>query len=208
MPRSHPECEHGVLVENWRRHRRVRTVTRAIVRARYVIAAMLCVGSAVPLRAQVAASGAVQVSARVAGSLSITTQDELAFGTFTAPFVSRRVAFTDNGPLGRRGRFTIRGDGDTELLMELVVPDALRNGTGALALSDWGMRVNAVDADAGGTEATLITGVNRSSIRLPGASGSTGMLYIRLSATATSSGSQVPGNYGATVQVSLSFVGA
>jgi hypothetical protein len=207
MPKSQPECEHGLLAEYRRFHRRIRAVASPALRA-VVVCAALCVGSVAPLQAQVAASGSVQVTARVAGSLSVTTQDELAFGTFTAPFVSRRVAFTDNGPLGRRGRFTIRGDGDTELLMELVVPDALRNGTGALALSDWGMRVNSVDADAGGTEATLITGVNRSSIRLPGVSGSTGMLYIRLSATATSSGSQAPGNYGATVQVSLSFVGA
>jgi hypothetical protein len=207
MPMSHPQYERCLLAESRPRRARVGRVARATLRAVIVIAA-LCASRGAPLHAQVAASGSVQVTARVAGSLSVTTQDELAFGTFTAPFVSRRVAFTDNGPLGRRGRFTIRGDGDTELLMELVVPDALRNGTGALALSDWGMRVNAVDADAGGTEATLITGVNRSSIRLPGVSGSTGMLYIRLSATATSSGSQVPGNYGATVQVSLSFVGA
>jgi hypothetical protein len=34
------------------------------------------------------------------------------------------------------------------------------------------------------------------------------LLYIRLSATAAPTGSQVPGAYAATVQVSLSYVGA
>jgi hypothetical protein len=169
---------------------------------------LLCVLTAMPACAQVAASGSVGVTARVAGSLSVTTQDDLAFGTLTAPFTSRRVTFTDNGPLGRRGRFTIRGDGDTELQLELVVPDALRNSQGALPLTAWGMRVSSIDADVGGTDAALVQGVNRSVIRLPGVTGSTTMLYIRLSATAQPGGSQVPGAYGATVQVSLTYVGA
>jgi spore coat protein U-like protein len=173
-----------------------------------VLVAAASVLSARCVAAQAPVSGSVGVSARVAGSLSVTTQDELAFGTFTAPYAARRVTFTDNGPLGRRGRFTIRGDGDTELMMEVVVPDAMRGGVGSMPLSDWGMRVNTVDADVGGTDASLVTGVNRSSIRLPGVAGTAGMLYIRLSATAQPGGTQVPGVYGATVQVNLSFVGA
>jgi spore coat protein U-like protein len=173
----------------------------------------LCVGAlissaAITDRAAAQVTGSVGVSARVSGSLTVTTQDELAFGTFTAPFTARRVSFTDNGPLGRRGRFTIRGEGDTELLMELTVPDAMRNGSGALPLSDWGMRVNTVDADVGGSDAALIAGVNRTSLRMPGAAGVNSMLYIRLSATALPSGSQAAGQYNATVQVSLNYVGA
>jgi hypothetical protein len=170
--------------------------------------ALFCLLGGISGRAHAQVSGSIGVSARVSGALSITTQDELAFGTFTAPFAPRRVSFTDNGPLGRRGRFTIRGEGDTELMMELTVPDAMRNGAGALPLSDWGMRVNTVDADVGGTDAALVAGLNRSSIRMPGAAGANSMVYIRLSATAVPSGSQSAGAYNATVQVSLNYVGA
>lgn len=159
-------------------------------------------------RARAQATGTVGVTARVAGALSVATQDELAFGTFTAPFAARRVSFTDNSAVGRRGRFTIRSEGDTELMMELTVPDALRNGSVALPLTDWGMRVNTVDADVGGVDTALVPGVNRTSLRMPGASGTNSMLYIRLGATALPGGSQASGIYNATVQVSLNFVGA
>ncbi len=160
------------------------------------------------LGAQTTATGSVGVVARVTGALSVTTQDDLSFGTITAPFAVRRVTFTDNGPLGRRGRFTIVGDGNTELSMELTVPDAMRNAGSALPLADWGMRVNTVDADAGGSDIALASGRNATTLRLPGTSGGTGMLYIRLAATARPDGSQAAGTYGATVQVSLSYVGA
>ncbi len=185
----------------------VNAVSRCFCRSAACMAVVSTLSTTIAF-AQVATTASVSVTARVSGSLSVNTQEGLSFGTFTAPFTPRRVAFTDNGPLGRRARFTIRGDGDTELMMELIVPDVMRNGAGTLPLTDWGMRVNTVDADQGGTEAPLLQGVNRSSIRLPGAAGTTGLLYIRLSATAAPTGSQVPGAYAATVQVSLSYVGA
>lgn len=168
-----------------------------------VAATLAC---SVQAKAQV--SGTVNVTARVNGSLSVTTQDDLAFGTFTAPFAPRRVTFTDNGPLGRRGRFTIRGEGDTELMMELTVPDAMRGGSGVLPLSDWGMRVNTIDADNGGRDLALVPGVNRTSMRLPGVPGVASMLYFRVRATAVPTGTQAPGAYAATVQISLNYVGA
>lgn len=179
------------------------THTRHRLTALFVIATAC---SSVRAGAQV--SGTVNVTARVNGSLSVTTQDDLAFGTFTAPFAPRRVTFTDNGPLGRRGRFTIRGEGDTELMMELTVPDAMRGGSGSLPLSDWGMRVNTIDADNGGRDLALVPGVNRTSMRLPGVPGVASMLYFRMRATAMPAGSQAPGAYAATVQISLNYVGA
>jgi hypothetical protein len=151
---------------------------------------------------------ALPIAAARAQQPDVTTQDELAFGTFTTLARARRVAFTDNGPMGRRGRFTIRGDGDTELLMELVVPDAMRSGVGTLPLSEWGIRVNTVDTDVGGVDAALASGVNRTSLRLPGIAGATSMLYIRLSATASPGGVQPAGAYSATVQIALNYVGA
>lgn len=173
------------------------------------VAALLAVSvAAAPLSAQASAVGSIGVSARVTGALAVTTQDELWFGTMSAPYAPRHVGFTDNGPLGRRGRFTIRADGDTELVMELVVPDAMRNGANPLPLGDWGMRVNTVDADVGGTDMVLVPGVNTTTLRLPGTIGLPSMLYVRLSATASPVGSQVPGSYAATVQVSLTYVGA
>ena len=169
---------------------------------------LLASATGAPLAAQAVAVGTIGVTARVTGAITVTTQDELSFGTMSGPFAPRHVAFTDNGPLGRRGRFTIRGDGDTELVMELVVPSAMQSGASSLPLGDWGMRVNTVDADVGGSDMSLVTGVNMTSLRLPGTTGVPGMLYVRLSATASPVGSQVPGTYGATVQVSLSYVGA
>lgn len=160
------------------------------------------------LGAQGTATGSVGVSAIVTGALSVTTQDDLSFGTLTAPLASRRVLFTDNGPLGRRGHFTIVGDANAELSVELTVPDAMRNASQSLPLADWGMRVNTVDADAGGADFALATGRNATTLRLPASAGSTGRLFIRLSATARPDGSQAAGRYGATVQVSLSYVGA
>jgi hypothetical protein len=181
------------------------------VRLCQAVVALVC-AVALPIAAaraqQPDVSGSLSVTGRVIGSLSVTTQDELAFGTFTTLARARRVAFTDNGPMGRRGRFTIRGDGDTELLMELVVPDAMRSGVGTLPLSEWGIRVNTVDTDVGGVDAALASGVNRTSLRLPGIAGATSMLYIRLCATASPGGVQPAGAYSATVQIALNYVGA
>ncbi|MCC7052931.1 MAG: DUF4402 domain-containing protein [Gemmatimonadaceae bacterium] len=178
---------------------------RTLLRA---VAVMLLLPAVWSVRVHAQVSGTVNVTARVNGSLSVTTQDDLAFGTFTAPFAARRVSFTDNGPLGRRGRFTIRGEGDTELMMELTVPDAMRGGSGVLPLADWGMRMNTVDADNGGSDVALFPGVNRASMRMPGAAGVASMLYFRVRATALPNGTQAPGAYAATVQISLNYVGA
>lgn len=160
------------------------------------------------LRSEAQVSGAMNVTARVNGSLTVTTQEDLAFGTFTAPYAARRVTFTDNGPLGRRGRFTVQGVGDTELMLELTVPDEMRSGGGALPLSDWGMRVSAIDSDNAGSDLALVPGVNRASMRMPGTPGVASMLYFRMRATALPGGSQLPGAYAATVQISLNYVGA
>jgi spore coat protein U-like protein len=162
----------------------------------------------IPAGAQYTASGSVGVSAVITGALSVTTQDELSFGTLTAPYASRRVQFTDNGPLGRRGRFTIVGEGNAELVVELTVPDAMRNAGRALPLADWGMRVNTVDADVGGADYALATGRNATTLRMPASTGGSSQLFIRLSATARPDPSQAAGRYGATVQVSLTYVGA
>jgi spore coat protein U-like protein len=173
------------------------------LRVLLAIVAWVCAGAA---HAQTATT-TIGVSARVSGSLSVVTQDDLTFGTISAPYSTRRVAFTDNGPLGRRGRFTIRGDANSELLMELLVPDALSSGRAALPLSEWGMRVHTVDADVGGMDTALAAGSNSVVVRLP--AGSTdGLLFVRLRATAVPTGTQDPGAYNATVRVSLSYTGA
>jgi hypothetical protein len=152
-------------------------------------------------------STTVGVTARVTGALSVVTQDDLAFGTLATPFRQRAVDFTDNGPLGRRGRFTIRGDANTELLMELTMPNALTAGAATLPLEAWGMRVHTVDADVGGTDTALMAGQNSVVIRLP-AGGTDGTLFVRLRATAMPTRTQVPGQYGGTVRVSLTVTGS
>lgn len=189
----------------WHAMHAFRALQHRSVAAAAIVATL---GVASPVTAQGPVQATLAVRARVATALTVVAQDELQFGTFVAPFAPRLVRVSDNAAAARRGRFLITGDAGSEVAVELTMPDALRQGATAIALGDWRLRVSAVDADEGGSDHVVQPGANTVTLRLPGAVGTQGTLFVRVGATATPAGAPAAGAYGALVQVAVAYTGA
>ncbi|MCE2900551.1 MAG: DUF4402 domain-containing protein [Gemmatimonas sp.] len=177
---------------------------------RHAALAALLLGAA-PLAAQ---AGPVQtvnvpVSARVFTPLTVTSTDNLRFGTLYAPSTTpKAVDFIDNAASGGRARVTIAGEGGAALNVVLTVPSELTSGGNSLSVGSFALRWNTNDADGAGTDVNLTAGSNTISLTMPGSNATTQNMYLRFRATASPTANQAAGSYTGQIGVSVNYTGA
>jgi hypothetical protein len=161
-------------------------MVRAFPWIRTAIVATLFVIACTALRAQ-------------GGTLTATGDQGLQFGV-VLPGLASPVSPTD---AAMAGRFEIRGDRESEVVIDFILPTEMLAPGGAMLPLVFG-----VDDGRWGTRPSI----NQSqtfdpSVPLVARLGRSGRLYLRLGGTAMPLPSQVPGDYSATIAVTVAYTG-
>lgn len=133
------------------------------------------------------------------GALSVTGDQNLLFGA-VLPGLPTPVSPTD---AANAGRFEIRGEKNLEVTVQFTLPASLLASDGAVlplafGATDgrWGTRPSIGQTQSFDPSIPLVAQLSRS-----------GRLYIRLGGTAQPLTSQTPGDYAATITVTVAYTG-
>jgi len=135
------------------------------------------------------------VRAAVVQALEVTPQRDLDFGTVVQG-IPETIALTDGGA----GRFRIRGQASTPVLMTFTLPANLVSGANTLPIDSWTGRWNTSAAPGGGTSFTPSGAATSATL-----SGGAGQLFVHLGARVVPSGTQAAGLYAATVTLTVAY---
>ena len=149
----------------------------------------------VPGRAT-AQSASISATATVAGALSVTAGNNLAFGT-VIPGFNRTILVSDAGA----GTFSLTGGANAQVALSFTLPANLTSGANNLAVAFTGA-YNVSNNVATSTAFTPSSGVTT---RLDG---TTGSLFVWLGGTLTVPAGAVAGAYSGTVTLNASYTGA
>lgn len=137
-------------------------------------------------------------TAVVAGSINVTTQTQLNFGT-VMPNFGRTIVFTDAGA----GHFLVEGALNAEVTLSFPsLPTDLDDGGGNLLPVTFTARHNTLADPTGGT--TFDPAVGEPGTNLDAA---TGELHVYVGGTVTAAGTQPAGTYTALVQLTAAYTG-
>jgi hypothetical protein len=158
--------------------------------------AFACLLSLSP-RAAAAQATSFSLTARAAivQALNVTPQRDLDFGN-VVPGIAKTIAVTDGGA----GRWRVRGQASTPVLMSFTLPAVLQSGANTLTINSWTGSWNTSAAPGGGTAFTPSGSATSATL-----SGGAGQLFVYLGAQVVPGVTQAAGLYSATVTLTVAY---
>jgi len=139
-------------------------------------------------------SSDASVTAEVQQPITVTTSNDLDFGTVFAG-LDKSVAVTD----ASAAAFTVQGEASSNVNLTFTLPATIASGGNTLPIANWVARHNTSNSAASGTDFTP------SGTPTAAALSGTGFLYVFMGATAQPPVDQAAGSYSGTATLTVVY---